>query len=398
MKAKIFILTLVLTGAMYLAADYLFVRYSKTNLIDTAKSGVSQSISLYRYINMADSFAEIKNVESLAKKDELVNAFNVEKWESAIKENSKDFSNLSEDSKKLIREIEQNIQVELNVINKMYDKNDAIFMVDVHGNVVAKNLDGIFRNKNLSKELLIQTALQGFSDRDVIKIVDKTYLVTAAPVIKNGKIIGAYCSADNVNSETAKEAASSLYDESLFNGLTKVYFGFFDKSALLGSTMPTELHESFKKFIVDNQELINKIDAEGSKKHEVNITLKNENFYTTISRHPSLSDTNDMFYIALVSKDKLLEPLKTRHGTLGLISFFIVLIGLIFSFILDEQFNKPVNKFMENMLEIINGNSKYRFSNDAEGTEGNLNQNANMMIAALLGEKTPEKEKLDSDQ
>ena len=280
----------------------------------------------------------------------------------------------------------------------MYDKNDAIFMVDVHGNVVAKNLDGIFRNKNLSKELLIQTALQGFSDRDVIKIVDKTYLVTAAPVIKNGKIIGAYCSADNVNSETAKEAASSLYDESLFNGSTKVYFGFFDKSALLGSTMPTELHESFKKFIADNQELINKIDAEGSKKHEVNITLKNENFYTTISRHPSLSDTNDMFYIALVSKDKLLEPLKTRHGTLGLISFFIVLIGLIFSFIFDEQFNKPVNKFMENMLEIINGNTKYRFSNDAEGTEGNLNQNANMMIATLLGEKTPEKEKLDSDQ
>ena len=52
MKAKIFILTLVLTGAMYLAADYLFVRYSKTNLTDTAKSGVSQSISLYRYINM----------------------------------------------------------------------------------------------------------------------------------------------------------------------------------------------------------------------------------------------------------------------------------------------------------------------------------------------------------
>jgi len=398
MKAKIFILTLVLTAAMYLAADYLFVRYSKTNLIDTAKSGVSQSISLYRYINMADSFAEIKNVESLAKKEELLSAFNVEKWESAIKESPKDFSNLSEDSKKLIREIEQNVQVELNVINKMYDKNDAIFIVDAHGNVVAKNLDGIFRNKNLSKELLIQTALQGFSDRDVIKIVDKTYLVTAAPVIKNGKIIGAYCSADNVNSETAKEAASSLYDESLFSGLTKVYFGFFDKSALLGSTMPTELHESFKKFIVDNQELINKIDAEGSKKHDVNITLKNENFYTTISRHPSLSDTNDMFYIALVSKDKLLEPLKTRHGTLGLISFFIVLIGLIFSFILDEQFNKPVNKFMENMLEIINGNSKYRFSNDAEGTEGNLNQNANMMIAALLGEKTPEKEKLDSDQ
>lgn len=398
MKAKIFFLILVLTGGMYLASDYLFVRYSKTNLIDTAKSGISQSVSLYRYINMADSFSEIKNVESLAKKEELLSVFDVEKWDLATKQNRTDFSNLSEESKKAIREVEQDVQVELNVINEMYDKNDAIFIVDAFGNVVAKNLDGIFRNKNLSNEILIQTALQGLSDRDVIKIINKTYLVTAAPIVKNGKIVGAYCSADNINSETAKEAASSLYDESSFNGSPRIYFGFFDKNTLLGSTMPTELHESFKKFILDNQDLIKAIDEEGSKRHDVQITLKNEKFFSSISRHPSLSETNDMFYISLVSKDKLLETAKARHGTLGFISFIVILIGLIFAFVIDEQHSKPVNKFMENMLEVINGNTRYRFSNDAEGVEGNLNQNANMMIATLLGEKVPEKEKLDPDQ
>ncbi len=289
------------------------------------------------------------------------------------------------------------MQVELNVINKMYDSNDALFVVDRHGNVVAKNLDGIFRNKNLAEELLIKTVLQGFSDTDVIKILDKTYLVTAAPIEKNGYIIGAYCSADNVNSETAKEASTSLYNESLFKDNSRFYFGFFDKQSLLGSTLPTELHESFKKFIADNQELIKKIDTEGSK-HDIMIELKNEQFFSSISRHPSLSETNDMFYIALVSKDKLLDPVQARHGTFGLISFFMILVSFIFSFIIDEQFNKPINKFMENMLEIINGNTKFRFSNDAEGVEGNLNQNANMMIATLLGEKSPDKEKLDPDQ
>ncbi|HPG36680.1 MAG TPA: hypothetical protein PLG63_10135, partial [bacterium] len=209
--------------------------------------------------------------------------------------------------------------------------------------------------------------------------------------------IGAYCSADNVNSETAKEASTSLYNESLFKDNSRFYFGFFDKQSLLGSTLPTELHESFKKFIADNQELIKKIDTEGSK-HDIMIELKNEQFFSSISRHPSLSETNDMFYIALVSKDKLLDPVQARHGTFGLISFFMILVSFIFSFIIDEQFNKPINKFMENMLEIINGNTKFRFSNDAEGVEGNLNQNANMMIATLLGEKSPDKEKLDPDQ
>lgn len=398
MKLKIFLLTLGLTVAMYFAADYLFVRYTKANLTDTAKNSVSQSVSLYRYINMADSFSEIRNVESLAKKDELLKAFDSEKWEAAIKDSPGDLAKLDEESKKIVKELELNIQVELNVINKMYDKNDAIFVTDIHGNIVSKNLDGIFRNKNISSELLINTALQGLSDRDVVKIIDKTYIVTAAPIFKNGKIIGAYCSADNVNSETAKEATASLYDESLFEDSSRIYFGFFDKNNLLGSNMPTDLHESFKKFISDNQELIKKIDSESSKRHDILIKLKGEDFFSSIARHPSLSENNDMFYIALTSKDKLLEPVNSRHGTLGLISFFIILMGLIMAIVLDEQFNKPINKFMENMLEIINGNTKFRFSNDSEGVEGNLNQNANMMIATLLGEKMPEKEKLDSEQ
>ncbi|HQO90840.1 MAG TPA: hypothetical protein PLX56_00800 [bacterium] len=397
MKLKIFLLTLVLTGIMYLAADYLFLRYTRANFIESAKNSVSQSVSLYQYIHRADSFASIKNVELHAKKPELVAAFDFEKWDAVIQQSPKDFSKLSEESKKIVKNIEQNVQVELNVINKMYDSNDALFVVDRHGNVVAKNLDGIFRNKNLAEELLIKTVLQGFSDTDVIKILDKTYLVTAAPIEKNGHIIGAYCSADNVNSETAKEASTSLYNESLFKDNSRFYFGFFDKQSLLGSTLSTELHESFKKFIADNQELIKKIDTEGSK-HDIMIELKNEQFFSSISRHPSLSETNDMFYIALVSKDKLLDPVQARHGTFGLISFFMILVSFIFSFIIDEQFNKPINKFMENMLEIINGNTKFRFSNDAEGVEGNLNQNANMMIATLLGEKSPDKEKLDPDQ
>ncbi|HPA56541.1 MAG TPA: hypothetical protein PLT70_03835, partial [bacterium] len=168
MKLKIFLLTLVLTGIMYLAADYLFLRYTRANFIESAKNSVSQSVSLYQYIHRADSFASIKNVELHAKKPELVAAFDFEKWDAVIQQSPKDFSKLSEESKKIVKNIEQNVQVELNVINKMYDSNDALFVVDRHGNVVAKNLDGIFRNKNLAEELLIKTVLQGFSDTDVI--------------------------------------------------------------------------------------------------------------------------------------------------------------------------------------------------------------------------------------
>ena len=275
----------------------------------------------------------------------------------------------------------------------MYDKNDAIFVVDIYGNVVAKNLDGIFRGKNLAGKLLISSALKGSSNRDIIQMLGKTYRVTAAPMKKDGKIVGAYCSADIVNSETAKEVMASLSEEASLNKTTKLFFGFFTKNALLGSTMPTELHEKFKKYIRTHPSIIEQVDQETGKVHQIRISLMGENFYASVTRHPSLSDTNDMFYVTLTSIDELLEPVVSRYGTLILIAVLLVLAGLISAIIIDEQFNKPINKFMENMLEIINGNTEYRFDNDAKGLENNLNQNANMMIATLLGEKVPEKTK-----
>lgn len=398
MKIKLFILILILTGTFYLAIDYLFIEFTRNNIDDYAKNTASQIVSLYKYKDKADAVLEIRAAEVLAKKTEMVDAYNVQRWEAAIAQSPMDLSKIEGDAKKVMKEIESDIQVELNVINKMYDKNDVIFVVDAHGNVVSKNLDGTLKNKNLSNEIVISSALKGVADRDIVKMLDKTFRVTAAPIYINGVIAGAYCSADMINSETAKDVIAGIYDVSMYKNIENLYFGFFDKRTLLGSTMPTELHENFKKFIIDHSEMIEKIDSEGTKRHDVMITLKGESFYASISKHPSLSETKDVFYMTLVSIEEVAEPISSRHKTLILIMLFILLMGFVAIIIFDEQFNRPVNKFMENTLEIINGNTKYRFNNEAQGIEGNLNQNANMMIAALLGEKVSEKEKEEDDE
>lgn len=389
MKLKIFILTLILTAVMFGSANYLFVGYIKGHLKDSAKNTVTQTVSLYKHINKADEVEAIRDAEALAEKKELLDAFDAKSWSSAVNKEGK----TAEGSQEIVKQIEQNVQVELNVINKMYDKNDIIFVVDINGNVVAKNLDGTLNGKNFSDKLLISTALKGTSNRDIMQILGKTYRVTAAPMKVEGKIAGAYCSADVVNSETAKEVMSSLTDEASLNKSMKFYFGFFNKNELLGSTMPTELHEKFRNYIKTHKDKIEKVDQEEGKVHQLTISLKGESFYASITRHPSLSDNNDMFYLTLTSIDELLEPVIAKYGTFILITILLIVAGLIFAIVFDEQFNKPINKFMENMLEIINGNTDYRFDNDAKGLENNLNQNANMMIATLLGEKVPEKNK-----
>ena len=408
MKIKLFLVTIILTALLYIATNYFFVNYTSSNLVESAKNAVSQSVSIYSRISEADKFDKIHKVESIAKNAKLIEALDSAKWEEVSEEVLSSFAAeaLEREGKAKENEIKRTelspnaqafvdkIETEMNVINQIYDYSDTIFVSDTKGNIIAKNLDGIFKGVNLSNEKLFQAVLRGTANRDVLKIKGKTYLVSAAPIFDKGNIIGIYFSAENIDSEAAKHAVANLYDESIFgNQQSKFYFGFFDKASLLGSTLPTQLHESFKKFIKGNQDLITKIDEENSKRHDMEIVLNGETFFASIARHPSLSENNDLFYLTLVSKNKLLEPLSTKRGTFTIVAIFLLVISLVLLYIFDEQNGRPVNKFMEGMLEIINGNVKFRFNNDAKGVEGNLNQNANMMIATILGERMPDKEK-----
>ncbi|MBO4698434.1 hypothetical protein J5690_02330 [bacterium] len=406
MKIKLFLITIILTVLLYAATNYFFVSYTVENLTESTKNAVSQSVSVYSHLAESDKFDKIHKVESIAKNANLIKALNPAKWAEVSEEVLAAFAadalekdgrakgdvkrnELSPNAKAFV----DTIETEMNVINQIYDYSDTIFVSDTNGNIIAKNLDGIFKGVNLSEEKLFRVALRGTANRDVLKIKEKTYLVSAAPVIENGAVIGVYFSADNIDSEAAKKAVASLYDESIFvNPYSKFYFGFFDKTSLLGSTLPTQTHESFKKFIKGNPELIAKIEEE-NKRHDMEIVLNGETFLASIGRHPSLSEHNDLFYLTLVSKNRLLEPLSAKRGTFTIVSVFLLLIALVLLYISDEQNGRPVNKFMEGMLEIINGNIKFRFNNEAKGVEGNLNQNANMMIATILGERMPDKEK-----
>ncbi len=394
MKSRIFLLLFFVVAVLYFTTDYLVISHSKTQTGNIAANLTTTASSFYRYIYRADSLYEIRAAEDLAKKPELLQVFDNGKWEEIISDNPQDVSlAIGGENEEVLKEISMKVQVELNVINRMYDKNDAVFVIDRYGNVVAKNLDGLFGHQNLSDEVLFSAALAGVSDIDIVRIADRTYRVVATPMYKDGEIIGAYCSADLINSETAIDISSRINEAplSVMEG-GRVYFAFFDKKRLIGSTLPTELHEGFRDFISESTKLFETIEKEGTQKYHIELNIRGSQFYANIAKHPALSETNDFFYITMISADKVLAPVRMAHRSLLIITFLLLVIAIIATLVLDEYLSRPVNRFMENMLEIINGNMKYRFDNDAEGIEGSLNQNANMMIASLLGEKIPEKD------
>lgn len=382
MKLKIYLLSLLSILAVFLAAQYLFVNLINTHLTLTLKDSVSRATSLYKYINKADTLEKIKKSEQLAEKKELLEAFDTEQYKTTP------------------QDVASKVQIELNIINKFSDSSDVIFVTDTEGAVVAKNLDDTLKGVNFKENLLIKNALLGRADENIFKMLkqNKYFKVTSVPIRKDGKIIGAFSSANYIDSKIAKEDFSKLYEETNEETRqTPLYLAFIEPKNLLGSNMPPELHEAFKRYVETNSEMIDMSFKDQDKRHSFEVVLNGERFFANIAIHPQLDNQEKVCYIILSSIDKTLEPVKNNRNNYMLLTAIIILISFIFGFIIEESFHAPINKFMEGMIEIINGNKGFRFNNEATGLEGNLNQNANYMISVLLGEKTPEEKNVKKE-
>ncbi|HOW52799.1 MAG TPA: hypothetical protein PLV42_12245 [bacterium] len=373
MKAKIILLSVISIALVFGAAYHLLVNQTKRQLIETLEDSVSRATSLYKYINAAETLDRIRAAEEIAARKELLDVL----VPAALAANP--------------IEAEQKIQVELNVINKFSDPSDVLFITDTEGRVVAKNLDNTLKGISFKENLLISNAISGRSDEDIFEILGKRMKVVSVPIRKEGAIIGTFNSANIIDSEMAKGDFSNLTEETNEEkGNNPLLFAFVEKQKVLGSTMPPELHEALKKYIENNPDIVEKALKEEERKHAFTAKLNGEKFYANIAVHEHLGQEKYVCYLFVSSIDKGLQPLYASRNNFLWIVIIVLIIAIIFGIVIEEQSQAPISRFTEGMIEIIHGNRKFRFSNEAEGVEGQLNQNANMMIAALLGERLPD--------
>lgn len=373
MKAKIILLSLVSIALVFGAAYHLLVNQTKRQIVETLEDSVSRATSLYKYINAAETLDRIRNAEEIAARKELLDVFDPAAYVANPVEAA------------------QKIQVELNVINKFSDDSDVLFLTDTAGAVIAKNLDDTLKGVSFKENLLISNAISGRSDQDIFEIRGKRMKVVSVPVRKDGQIIGTFNSANIIDSQMAKDDFSNLTEETNEEkGNNPLLFAFAEKQKVLGSTMPPELHEALKKYVENDPSIVESALKEAERKHEFTAVLNGERYYANIAVHEHLGQEKQVCYLFISSIDKGLQPLHASRNNFIWITIIVLILAIIFGIVIEEQSQAPISRFTEGMIEIIHGNRKFRFSNEAEGVEGQLNQNANMMIAALLGERIPD--------
>ncbi len=371
MKAKIILLSVISIALVFGAAYHLLVNQTKRQLVEKLEDSVSRATSLYKFINAAETLDRIRSAEEIAARKELLDVYDA----AAFKANP--------------IEAEQKVQVELNVINKFTDDSDVLFITDTEGLVVAKNLDDTLKGVSFKENLLISNAISGRSDENIFQILGKRMKVVSVPIRKDGQIIGTFNSANIVDSEMAKGDFGNLTEETnAEKGNNPLTFAFVEKQKVLGSTMQPELHEALKRYVESRPEIVEKALKEEERKHEFTAVLNGERYYANIAVHDHLGQEKYVCYLFMSSIDRGLEPLYNNRNNFIWIVIIVLIIAIIFGLVIEEQAQTPISRFTEGMIEIIHGNRTFRFSNEAEGVEGQLNQNANMMIAALLNERT----------
>ncbi len=369
MKAKIILLAVCSLALMFAAGYQMLLKPAENQLIGTIEDEVSRATSLYKYINAAETLERIRDAEEIASRKELLDVLDPATYATNP------------------AEVAQRVQVELNVINKFADNSDILFVTDTEGKVIARNLDNTMNGLSFKENLLINNAISGRSDEDIFEILGKRVKTVSVPIRKNGAIIGTYNSANVIDSRMAKSDFSNLSEEA---GAESLALAFVEKGKVLGSTFPPDLHEALKKFIEANPAVVEMALTEAERKHAFTVTLGSERFYANISVHEHLGQEKQVCYVFLSSVDKALQPLRTNRNNFIWFTIVLAILAIIFALVIEEQAHAPINRFMEGMIEIIHGNRSFRFNNEAEGIEGQLNQNANMMIATLLGERIPE--------
>lgn len=392
MKLKIFLVAFISIVLIAITCQKLFVDYAKKQMLSTLHEKVYLVSDLFSHFVQMDSTQNIKITEDFTQDENFLSAFDAVGWhESTAKQ--EDTPEITAEKQEVRKKIYNNIQVELNTINKVYDKSDILFLTDRTGKIIVKNLDGAFDGVNLSTTVLIRTVLKGQASVDILKIKGTNYIVTAVPFKnKSGKIIGSYCSGDAINSNMIKRYSIQMgLSSQLDSELTPIFFAMIEKNKLLGSNLPPEHHSALRQAIPQYAADIQKAISE---KHPYPLTfsLENDSLYAVISTSKQLTGNPNIALVTLSSSDKIIDSLDSKMQTFLLIAMLISVIALIFSFLIDESVQKPITRFTEGMLEIINGNTRFRFNNDVNGLEEMLNQNANMMISVLLNENKTDKE------
>lgn len=274
-------------------------------------------------------------------------------------------------------------------------KADFFGIVDKDGAIIARDLDPNNMYGEKLPFLNVKQALAGTAAKDIWSMKNKMMRAAAAPVMFNGRPIGAVVVAYEVTAAEAREERDQF-------GTHVAYFMSGNIRASSISLEGADNTEDSAKVSALTRLLLGSDKAPGSvalaadkTSPVIKINIDGSDYLAITAPLPVRLTSKDVGYVVLASVEEAMAPVNRVRWMFLVMGLFMLLLLLGGFYLVVRHFVNAEDKLELGVSEVINGNMEYTF----EGTEEfeGLANAINVMLARLLGRPEPGEEE-DAEQ
>lgn len=268
----------------------------------------------------------------------------------------------------------------------------AFQLVDAEGQLIADvnnprrfavNVEGTKDTSILKKYPTLQTALSGESFYDIWKDI-QPLIIGVAPVMKNGRVLGAIILGEHINQNAQSYKRTLLADVGFF------FHNSVHGSSTLDGREEKDLEELSSQLIKAYQEQPNE---------PIHIRLGEKSVLIRLGTIAGQKSKGEMYFFIATHWE---GPIETALAVRGLTTLYLML-GLLMSLILYwvsyHYFINPLRDIEEGVIKVTNGDLNYWFTYDVGAVDlsPTLCQHLDVMVSQLSGRDMPEISNQDSD-
>lgn len=337
--------------------------------VQRANHLVTRSVKLHGYnlVNLAQTFAArkdvINGVQTETEKQRRINTFD------AIDQFDKE-------------------------MRKEGRKADFFGIVDKTGAIIARDLDPNNMYGEKLPFLNVKKALAGTAAKDIWSMKNKMMRAAAAPILVEGKTIGAVVMANEVTAAEAQEERDQFGTQVAYfmnKNIRASSFAIGD-----GKTEDSAKVSALTKQLLGNDKAPGVVAlAENTTSKILRLKLGGEEFLAITGPLPVRLTDKNVGYVVLASLDEAMKPVNNVRWMLLVMGLLLLLLLLGGYYLVARHFVNAEDKLELGVTEVLNGNLEYSFEGVDE-FEGLANA-INVMLARLLGRPEPGEEE-DGEQ
>jgi hypothetical protein len=268
---------------------------------------------------------------------------------------------------------------------------DAVLVTDKAGKVLARDRFVNDWGNVLKFPLLTQVLEERVRDKDVWKYREQNWRMmtaVAAPILDGAATVGALVLLYEHSHQMATEDRKTVSTEEHF----RPEVAYFLEDQIYGSSLrDANAIEQLRAFLRPRLASL----AKGQVSAPELVEISGKKYLGLAAAFDDNASNRESGYLLLGSLDAVLAPVQGFLGRVPFIAAGFLLASIILGLLILRSVTSPYDRVEQGVMEVVSGNTEYKFDPELPGGAGTLSHALNLLVAQLLGRPPPDQEPED---